>query len=75
VHELPMPKTLKHRKDLRHRSEKYLTVGFHLEWTWTHGCVPRAGKSRRQVRVVGPNDITEGDMDPPKRTAGHGGEG
>jgi hypothetical protein len=30
MHELPMPETLKHRKDLRRRSERSLTVG--LPW-------------------------------------------
>jgi hypothetical protein len=75
VHELLMPETPKRRKDLCRRSEKDLTVGFHLEWTWTHGCVPRASESRRQVRVVGPDDVTEGDVDPPERTTCHGGEG
>jgi hypothetical protein len=67
VHELPMPETPKRQKDLRRRSEKDLTVGFHLEWTWTHRCVPRASESR-QVRVVEPDDVTEDDVDPPEHT-------
>jgi hypothetical protein len=64
----------KRRKDLRRRSEKDLTVGFHLEWAWTHGCVPCASESR-QVRGVGPDDATEGDVDPPERTMCHSCEG
>jgi hypothetical protein len=75
VHELPMPETPKCRKDLLRRSEKYLTVGFHLECTWTHGCVPCVSESRRQARVVGPEDVTEGDMDPLECTMCHYGEG
>jgi hypothetical protein len=51
-----------------------LTIVFCLEWTWVHGCVPRAREYRRQARVAGPNDVTKGDVDPPKRATCHCGE-
>jgi hypothetical protein len=73
MHELSMPETLKRREDLRCRSEKDLTVGFYLEWTWTHGCVPRASGSRRKARVVELDD--ESDVDPPERATCHRGCG
>jgi hypothetical protein len=62
---------LKHRKDLRRRSKRGLTIGFHLEWTWTHGCVPRASGSKRKVKVVGPYDVTGSDVDLLKDTMCH----
>jgi hypothetical protein len=68
MHELLMPKILKRRKDLHRRSGKCLIVGFHLEWMWTHGCVPHASGLRRKVRVEGPDDITEGDVNLPERS-------
>jgi hypothetical protein len=75
MHELSMPETPKRREDLRRRSEKDLTVGFYLEWTWTHGCVPRASGSRRKARVVGPDDVVKSDVDPPERATCHRGCG
>jgi hypothetical protein len=58
--------------DLRRGSDRWIPC---LEWTWAHECVPRASESRRQVRVVGPEDVTEGDVDPPECTTCHCGEG
>jgi hypothetical protein len=46
-----------------------------LRWTWTHGCVPRASGLKRKVSMVGPDDVTEGDVDPPKRVTCHRGCG
>jgi hypothetical protein len=36
-----------------------------------HGCVPRASELKRQARVVGPKDVTDGDVDPPERAMRH----
>jgi hypothetical protein len=46
-----------------------------LVWTWTHGCVPHASGSKRKVRVVGPDDVVEGDVDPPEGATCHCGCG
>jgi hypothetical protein len=40
-----------------------------------HECVPHASESRRQARVVGPDDVIEGEVDPPEHTMFHCGEG
>jgi hypothetical protein len=67
--------TSKSQNDLYRGYERGLTIGFHLEWTWTHGCVPRASGPKIKVRVVGPDDITEGDVDPPECATCHYGCG
>jgi hypothetical protein len=40
-----------------------------------HECVPRSSELRIQVRVVGPKNLTEGDVDPPECSMCHYGEG
>jgi hypothetical protein len=42
---------------------------------WAHECVPRANESRIKARVVGAEEVTEGDVDPPECTMCHCGEG
>jgi hypothetical protein len=58
--------------DLRRGSDHWIPC---LEWTWAHECVPHASEPRRQVRVVGPNNIVKSDVDPPKRSMCHRGGG
>jgi hypothetical protein len=58
--------------DLRRGSDHRIPC---LDWTWMHECVPRASESKRQARVVGPDDIIKSDVDPPECTTCHGSEG